>query len=372
MRKINTYTLIFECITITLFLTLGACKQQNKSVNEGMGYTIKPLADTTLVPFAVVHRTTFSSQNWSNGIMEAGQKAVISFQVQGNIVALPIKNGQQVAAGQVLARIDNSSQLQQVAQAKLSYNKALLELEDQLLRLGHSMKDTASLAPATLRMIKLRSGFDDANLQLSKAQYDFRLTTVKAPVSGIVAGMEAHNYSPASEYKNLCTLLDNRLMKVTFTLLESDAGLVHPGMTVKVLPYALSGKTFIGKVSEIEPVIDKSGSMKVRAEVQNPTGKLLDGMNVRVVLESAVAGQLVIPKSAVLARQGRQVVFTIEKGLAIWNYVTTGYENATEYTITEGLSEGQRIITGNNLTIGHQAPVKIQGNNKPGYGSTSN
>ena len=267
-----------------------------------------------------------------------------------------------MSAGQILARVDNSHQQQDAQQAQLSYNKALLELEDQLLRLGTSISDTANISPATLHMAMLRSGYDEAKLQLTKAQYELDITTVKAPVSGIVTGLEAQMYSPSSEYKNLCTLLDNHLMKVTFTLLESDAGLVRPDMTVKILPVALPGKEFTGKVSEIEPVIDKNGSMKVRATLQNPSGQLLDGMNVRVVMESAVANQLVIPKLAVLARQGRQVVFTVEKGLAIWNYVTTGSENATEYTITEGLTEGQTIITGNNLTIGHQAPVKIQGN----------
>jgi len=362
MRNTRNMTLKLSFITIALFLIFGACKQHNKTDNEEFGSTIKPLTDTTLVFVTVLHRTTFSSQTWSNGIIEAAQKAIIAFPAQGNIVNIPVRNGQHVSAGQILARVDNSHQQQDAQQAQLSYNKALLELEDQLLRLGTSISDTANISPATLHMAMLRSGYDEAKLQLTKAQYELDITTVKAPVSGIVTGLEAQMYSPSSEYKNLCTLLDNHLMKVTFTLLESDAGLVRPDMTVKILPVALPGKEFTGKVSEIEPVIDKNGSMKVRATLQNPSGQLLDGMNVRVVMESAVANQLVIPKLAVLARQGRQVVFTVEKGLAIWNYVTTGSENTTGYTITEGLTEGQTIITGNNLTIGHQAPVKIQGN----------
>ena len=344
-----------------IILSLVSCKQSTQQEAQNSS-AIRPLADTTLVPVALVKQTSFASQTWSNGTMEAGQKAIVAFPIQGNIVAILVRNGQQVSVGQVLASLDNSRQQQDVKQSQITYEKSVLELEDQLLRLGYSLKDTASLSISTLSMIKLRSGYKEAELQLIKALYQLGLTSVKAPVSGIVTGLEAQNYSPSEEYKNLCTLLNNHLMKVSFTLLESDASLVRLGMMVKVLPIALPGKEFIGHVSEIEPIIDKNGSLKVRAEVLNPTGQLLDGMNVRAIVESFVSNQIVIPKSAVLTRQGRQVVFTVENGQAIWNYVTTGLENTTEYTITEGLTEGQTIITGNNLTIGHQAPVKIQEN----------
>lgn len=353
----------FKIFFVLLIGIMWSCQQQGGAEKELNNSTGKSLADTTLVPVAMVKLTTFSNQTWSNGTIEAMQKAVVTFPIQGNIVAIAVKNGQQVTAGQVLASLDNNRQLQDVKQAQIAYEKSLLELEDQLLRLGHNLNDTASLSISTLSMIKLRSGFKEAELQLSKARYELGLTTIKAPVSGIVTGLQAQNHSPTSEYKNLCTLLNNRLMKVSFALLESDAGLVRPGMPVKIFPVALPGKEVTGRISEIEPIIDKNGSLKVCAEVQNPSSQLLDGMNVRVVVESVVANQWVIPKSAVLARQGRQVVFTVENGLAIWNYVTTGYENTSYYTITEGLTEGQIIITGNNLTIGHQAPVKILENN---------
>ncbi len=207
-------------------------------------------------------------------------------------------------------------------------------------------------------MIKLRSGLKDAELQLKKAWYELSLTTIKAPISGIITGLVAQNHSPSAEYKNLCTILNNHAMKISFMLLESDAAIVKLGMTVKVFPIALPGKVFYGRVNEIEPIIDNNGRLKVIAEVKSHNGQLLDGMHVRVVTETTIANQLIIPKLAVLARQGRQVVFTVENGHAIWNYVTTGYENSTEFTITEGLTEGQTIITSNNLTIGHEAPVR--------------
>ena len=69
-------------------------------------------------------------------------------------------------------------------------------------------------------------------------------------------------------------------------------------------------------------------------------------------------GQLVVPKSAVVLRQVRQVVFTLQGDQAIWNYVQTGLENADTYTILEGLKEGDEIIVTGNVNLAHEAKVK--------------
>lgn len=209
------------------------------------------------------------------------------------------------------------------------------------------------------RMAKLRSGYEDAKLQLARKQHELELTHITAPISGIIAGLEAQTHAQSSAFKNLCTIINNKQMVVSFNLLESDAGMVKQGLQVKIIPLAFQGKTFTGSIVEIDPQINRHGQLTVKALIPNTEGILLDGMNVRVVLETGIPNQLVIPKSAVLARQGRQVVFTLEDGLAIWNYVKTGFENEDSFAITEGLTEGQLIITGNNLIIGHQAPVRI-------------
>ena len=59
-------------------------------------------------------------------------------------------------------------------------------------------------------------------------------------------------------------------------------------------------------------------------------------------------------------RTGKQVVFTVVDGKAVWNYVQTGLENATEYTITsETLKEGDQIIVSGNINLAHESPVKL-------------
>ena len=350
------YHLLIILATLSIF---SACNNQNKIPDEAATAFKNPEPDTTVVPVSSVKRKVFSKQTFSNGTLQAAQKVEIPFKTEGTISEITVRNGQHVNSGQLLARINNSRMQLELTQARIDYNRALLELEDLLLGLRYSISDTASIPADIWHMAKLRSGYDDAKLQLARMQYEMELTRITAPISGIITGLEAQTHAPTSAFKNLCVIINNAQMIVSFNLLESDASSAKPGMLVKVMPLAFPDKTFSGRLMEIDPVIDTHGQLKVRALVPNPGGVLFDGMNARVALITQIPDQLVIPKSAVLARQGRQVVFTVEEGLAIWHYVETGYENEDSFAITEGLAEGQIIITGNNLTIGHQAPVKI-------------
>ena len=68
-----------------------------------------------------------------------------------------------------------------------------------------------------------------------------------------------------------------------------------------------------GSISEINPLVDANGMVKVKAAV-NGQGKLFSGMNVRVSVKRSLGEQLVIPKTAVVLRSGKQVVFTLKEG----------------------------------------------------------
>ena len=58
-------------------------------------------------------------------------------------------------------------------------------------------------------------------------------------------------------------------------------------------------------------------------------------------------------------RSGKQVVFTLDGDKALWNYVRTGLENDSCYTIVEGLKPGDQVITSGNINLAHEAPVKV-------------
>lgn len=91
-------------------------------------------------------------------------------------------------------------------------------------------------------------------------------------------------------------------------------------------------------------------------------------MNVKVSVRRSLGEQLVIPKTAVVLRSGKQVVFTLKEGKAMWNYVNTGLENATECVVSDrsqkgiedGLLEGDTVIVTGNLNLAHEAEVDVK------------
>ena len=99
--------------------------------------------------------------------------------------------------------------------------------------------------------------------------------------------------------------------------------------------------------------------VKVRATTDNPEAVLVDGMNVSILAKRQIADKLIVPKTAVLPRQGRKVVFVYENGRAIWKYVETGFENSREVCIESGLKEGEEAIYENNLGLSHECEVTL-------------
>ena len=102
--------------------------------------------------------------------------------------------------------------------------------------------------------------------------------------------------------------------------------------------------------------------VRVKAQV-NGGEKLFDGMNVRISVKRSVPDQMVVPRTAIVLRAGKQVIFTVKDSIAMWNYVQTGLENLSEYTLVNweasGLQEGMTVITTGNVNLAHETPVKF-------------
>ena len=162
----------------------------------------------------------------------------------------------------------------------------------------------------------------------------------------------------ASTTAEFCTVIDPHSLEASFTVLESELPLIQNGDKVEVTPFATTSLKTEGRISEINPLVDENGMVQVKAAV-NDKGKLFEGMNVRVSVQRSLGKQLVVPKTAVVLRSGKQVVFTLVDGHAYWNYVRTGLENADSYTLLEGLKEGDVVITSGNINLAHESPVKV-------------
>jgi hypothetical protein len=125
-------------------------------------------------------------------------------------------------------------------------------------------------------------------------------------------------------------------------------------------------KEYTGKVVSINPIVEKNGTVLVKAKVKND-GKLMEGMNVKIKIEKSILNQFVIPKSAIVLRQDQEVLFKVINGKAYWTYVKVIKENKDYYSVIPNpdkssaiLKVGDTIITNGNLNLAHDSAVTIK------------
>lgn len=360
----NYYPLYLLCLTLA---TLTACSDKKKedASKEGVA-TVLP--DTkNEVTTLILNKQPFHHELVSNGKVTAKGLADLRFESSEVVAHIYVKNGDRVQRGQKLAELDKFRLTNKLAQAKDALEKARLELQDVLIGQGYPAEKLNSVPAEVMQLAKVKSGYDQSYAQYELAKREEEHATLTAPFEGVVANLFAKPHNIASTSEVFCTIVDTQGMEADFVVLESELPLIKQGDQVVVRPYADAASSYEGSISEINPLVDDKGMVKVRAKV-NGKGKLFSGMNVRVSVQRSLGQQLVIPKSAVVLRSGKQVVFTLSGDRAMWNYVLTGLENSDTYIVsnkadsgvTDGLLEGDTVIVTGNVNLAHEAPVVVK------------
>lgn len=182
-----------------------------------------------------------------------------------------------------------------------------------------------------------------------------------APFSGRIANLEARTYQRTDK---VCTLIDDSQFEVEFKILEAELEHITKGQKVKVSSFVEDSVTYEGIITEINPLVDDKGLIKITARMTNRGDALMDGMNVRVVVEQRVQNMFVVPKDAVVERDGYHVIFRYEDGHAVWTYVDIVYSNINSFAITgcqrkeTSIHEGDIVITSGNLNLADGTEVK--------------
>ncbi|MBN1789092.1 MAG: efflux RND transporter periplasmic adaptor subunit [Bacteroidales bacterium] len=352
---------------ITLFLicliVLSCASKQN--TDDQTAEKRQFLAEKNPVDIMVLKRSTFQKELVSNGKLKARSKSVLKFSAGEELVELNVKNGERVHAGQVIARLRQDKLLQQLEQAKVALEQTRFELQDLLIGQNYSLADSAKIPKKTYETVCVQSGYSAARSRLAAARLDYAATELKAPFSGIIAGLKYKLHEQVSSGSEFCTLIDNSLFEVEFPVLEPELNDVSVGKEVKVIPFSMRDKMFKGRITEINPMVDENGMIQLKATL-GQAGQLMDGMNVQVLVENAVAAQLVVPKPAVVLRDNQEVLFKIVGGKAYWTYIQTLFENSESYAVIAHpekgatLEPGDTVIVSGNLNLAHESEIVVK------------
>lgn len=346
----------------------------------------------------------------ATGKIQSEVKVNISAEISGEIVSLPIKEGDEVKKGDLLVKINPEAYYPQVRMelsgVKVQQNNLkarevdLRKMELELQRIKELVNK--GLAPQSeldnaqtnydlvvANMNTVRSQIEQQRASLSKVQYDLSKTAIYSPMSGTVSALNNEigekvlgtSFNLGSQ---IMTISDLSKMECQVEVSETDVTLVKIGDTARIQIDAFPEKIFTGYVYEIANTAT-SKSTGTQEEVVNFIVKIRiinDGFDLRPGMSCTVDIEvnkkdniLTVPIQSVTAREDEmsdkkqetdnenlvsnkdedkimkkkkveEIVFVIDNGIAKKKAVKTGISDDSYIEIIEGLNEGEEVVRG--------------------------
>jgi len=317
----------------------------------------------------------------ASGYVTARRAATVSSKVTGKVIEVLIEEGMKVKAGQVVARLDDTNVKASlaVAEAQLESAKAALEeTRAQLKQANNEFKRTSEMArqhiasesdldlaesnakalQAHLAQQAVDVTVADRNLSLWQQQLDDM--TIRAPFAGIVTTKDAQPgemISPVSAgggftRTGIGTVVDMDSLEIEIDVNESYINRVEPGQPVEATLDAYPEWKIPCKVIAIIPTADRQKStVKVRIGFDKLDPRILPEMSVKVAFHETGGGPaaatraVLVPKSAVQNREGRDIVFVVQNGRVERRAVTVTDVQGDDSCLSAGVSAGENVVT---------------------------
>jgi membrane fusion protein (multidrug efflux system) len=293
------------------------------------------------VEVAVARSDTVRDEVAATGQIEALQSIELRPEVEGRIVGILFREGQEVAAGTPLFQIDSielSAQVAQLAAQRDLANQDLARTKDLVAQNAASAQDLEH-AEASAR---------SAEAQLRLMSTRLARTTVRAPFSGVVGQRFVSQGDYVNNTNRLVSLQTVNPMRAAFNVPERYARSLKRGQEVTFQVAAIANRDFAGEVDFVDPVVALPGrTILIKAHVPNPQRLLQPGMFIEAHLVTAVrAKAVVVPEDAVVPVQGATFVWVVQDGKATQRQVGIGVRTPGFVELTSGVDAGDQVVVG--------------------------
>jgi len=353
---------------------------------------VKPVPVRAELARAVVAGTPTTLLN-ASGYVTARRNATVSSKVTGKILEVLVEEGTVVEAGQVLARVDasNTEASLQLAQAQLdSARQALVETDANLALAETDLHRQRELSAAKIisasdldraesnaRALRGRHDRTLADIAVAERQVDVWKqqlddTIIRAPFAGVVTSKNAQPgemISPMSSggftRTGVCTLVDMSSLEIEIDVSESYINRVEPGQPVVATLDSYPDWQIPARVTAIIPTADRQkATVKVRVGFEKLDPRILPDMGVKIAFQSTAPSgpstahaMVIVPRSAVRQRDGRDIVWIVHDGRVTSRAVALGAKNGDDVTLTAGLSAGENIVVEGPMDLTDGTPI---------------
>jgi RND family efflux transporter MFP subunit len=321
----------------------------------------------------------------ATGYVTARRMATVSAQIIGTLTEVLIEEGDYVEQGQVLARLEDSSQLAQLHAAQAAERAAEARVAQLRTELSQARRDRdrlAGLADQGLvseqlaeqagsgvtgleaQLLAEEAQAKSAGAQVEVAQVSYDYTVVRAPFAGVVTQKTAQVgeiIAPSAAgggftRTGVGTIVDMDSLEVEVDVNESYIARVEAGMPARAVLDAYPDWKIPAHVIAIVPTADRGkATIKVRVALETEDRRVVPNMGVRVSFlepqpEDTAAAALppagvLLPSSAIVRRDGAAYVFLVADGVAREQAVVTGERRYGDFAlVTDGIQAGASVI----------------------------
>jgi multidrug efflux system membrane fusion protein len=319
-------------------LSLAACKEEPQAENH-----VRP------VKAIVVALETGDVVRTFSGIVRARVESNLGFRVPGKILVRRVNPGDTVAAGEMIARLDDTdlrlaedAARAAVASAKtrLAVAKDALGRAQVLLPKGYTPK--AVLDQRQLEFDAAQSALEAAESQARQAANATQYAVLKADKGGIVSAVHAEAGQVVAAGTPVITLAEAGETEVALAVPEQDVARLRPGTPVKLTLWADGAASLAGTIREIAGQADPAlRTYAVRVSVSSPPAAMRLGMTATATLHlGKQAPHMTVPVTALTQVEGRDAVYVAARDTSTVTprFVTTGG--------VSGLQPGEIVVTG--------------------------
>ena len=295
------------------------------------------------------------------GNLRADEAVTIRPEIAGRIAEIRFNEGQNVARGAVLVRLDQSE-----LAAVLASSAAQAQLDKQRLDRSEDLFKKSFISPQALD--ESRSNYARAVAKQKEDEARLAKTEMRAAFTGVAGLRQVSDGQYVAAGTDIVRLEKIDQLKLDFRVPEAFVGRIRPGQQVKLTLDAYGEHGFTGAVYALEPAVDEqTRTVLVRARVGNPELKLRPGMFARVEAQLGVREKAVwVPEAAIVPRGQDSFVFRVIAGpdgggKADLAKVQTGARKVGEVEIVKGLAAGDLVVTEGTQRIGPGSPVMLMG-----------
>lgn len=348
---------VLVLLSLSFVLALAACGQGG---GPGGADTADAASDSTATEDPAVPVEVVSVQTGPiEAVIRATSTLVAEEQVQvlaeasRRVVQILVEEGDQVAQGALLLRLQDAEQKSMLAKARTAYDTAQREWDRQQ-RLFERELTTEKAKNDAL------AAYEQRKIEVEDAERELGYTQVRASIGGTVTQRFVKIGDQVNPGQQLFEIINFQSLEAKIFVPEKELTRLEAGQVVRVRAPAIRTEPFMARLERVSPIVDaRSGTVRATVDVGGQPG-LRPGLYVDVEVVTAVRPDaILVPKRALVYDEDRMSVFRVKNGRAERVPVIPAMTDERWVMPASGIAVGDTLVTAGQAGLKNDARIEI-------------